>query len=107
MKHQGKISGELLNRIQGLEAQSLPVGGIFAMDIADAGCQEVHAQIGDGLALLGIRALAHAYYTVFLSADGAHLGLDGDALAVSGSYQLRGLGNVLVDGIMRAVEHDG
>ena len=77
------------------------------MNIADACRQEVHAQVGDGLALLRIRALAHTYYTVFLAADGADLGLDGNALAVGCRYQLCGLGHVLLDGVVGAVEHDG
>ena len=39
-------------------AQARPVLRIFAVDIADAGCQEVNSQISDSLALLGISALA-------------------------------------------------
>ena len=77
------------------------------MDVSDACRQKVYAQISDGLALLGIGALAHTYNSIFFSADGTHLCLDGNALAMCGRNQLGGLGNVLLNGIMGAVEHDG
>ena len=64
------------------------------MDVADACCQEINAQIGDHLALIGICALAHAYNAVFLAADRANLSLDGNALLMGILYQLCGLGNV-------------
>ena len=45
------------------------------MDVADAGSQEIDAQIRDGLALSRIRALACAHNAVLLAADGTHLSL--------------------------------
>ena len=105
MENQGKITCLLLYGIQCLKAQSLPVGRIFSVDIADACSQEINAQIRDLLALVGIRTLAHAHYAVFLAADGAYL--NGNSLAVCSLYQLRSLFDILVDGIMRTVKHNG
>ena len=77
------------------------------MDVADAGSQEVNAQSGDAGALLGVGDLAGANDAVLNAADGADLGLDGQALVVSVLNQFLGLGHVLLDGIVRTVEHDG
>ena len=77
------------------------------MDVADACCQEINAQISYHLALLGIRALAHSDHAVLFAADGTNLCLDGKSLLMSSRNQLLGLGNVLFDRIVRSVEHDG
>ncbi len=77
------------------------------MDVADAGSQEVNAQSGDAGALLGIGDLAGTDNAVLDAADGTDLGLDGQAFVVSVLNQFLGLGNVLVDGVVRTVEHDG
>ena len=77
------------------------------MDVADAGSQEVNAQSGDLCALLGVSDLAGAHNAVLDAADGTNLGLDGHALGVSQLNQLLGLGHVLLDGVVAAVEHDG
>ena len=45
------------------------------MDVADACCQEVNAQVGDSLALIWISALAQTYNTILLAADGTNLSL--------------------------------
>ena len=76
------------------------------MDVADACCQEVNAQISDLLALVGICALAHTNYAVFLAANGTNLSLDGNALLVSSLNQLGCLSHVLFDRVVRTVEHD-
>ena len=76
------------------------------MNVADTCCQEIHTQISNGLALLRICALAHAYNTVFLSADGADFRLNGNSLAVSSCNQLGCLCYILFNGIMRTVKHN-
>ena len=107
MKNQRKLTSQLLNSIQSFEGQTLPVCRIFAVDIADTSCQEVYAQISDSLALVGICAFAHTYNAVFFAADCTNLSFDGNALFMSSLNQLSGLFNVLVDRVMRAIEHDG
>ena len=77
------------------------------MNIADACCQEIYAQISDSLALLRIGALAHSYHAVFLAADGTHFRLNGNTLAVCGGNQLCGFCHVFVNGIMGTVKHNG
>ena len=77
------------------------------MDVADACSQEVDAQSGDLCALLGICDLASAHNAVLDAADGTDLSLDAQALGVCQSNQLFGLGNVLLNGVVAAVEHDG
>ena len=76
------------------------------MDVADAACKEVNAEISDQLALFGIRALALADDAVFFAADAADFRLDGHAFLMRQSYQLFGLLDVLVDREVGAVEHD-
>ena len=106
MQNQRNAVGGLVDLLQSLEIQALPVGGVLAVDIADAGSQEVNAQISDLLALSRISDLAGADHAVLFAADGTNLSLDGQALGVSQLNQLGGLGNVLVDGVVAAVEHD-
>ena len=54
MQDQRNVVGCLVDTIQSLEVQTLPVGRVDAMDVADAGSQEVDAQSGDLCALLGV-----------------------------------------------------
>ena len=77
------------------------------MDVADAGSQEVDAQTGNLGALSGVSDLAHADDAVLLAADGADLGLNGQTVVMGQGDQLGGLGDVLVDGVVAAIEHDG
>ena len=90
-----------------IEIQALPVGGVLAVDVADTGSQEIDAQGCDLGALSGVSNLAHADDAVLLAADGADLSLDGQAVVMGQGDQLGGLGDVLVDGVVAAVEHDG
>ena len=46
--------------------------------------EEVNAQVGDGLALLGVGELAVGGNAVLDATDAADLGLNGDALGVGG-----------------------
>ena len=74
MQNQRNVVGGLVDAVQSLEVQTLPVCGVDAVDVADAGSQEVDAQSGDLCALLGISNLASAYNAVLNAADGADLG---------------------------------
>ena len=96
-----------MDLVQRLKVQALPVGGVLAVDVADAGRQEVDAQGGDLGTLGRVGHFAGAHDAVLLAADGAHLGLDGQAVVMGHGHQLGGLGHVLVDGIVAAVKHDG
>ena len=42
-----QVVGSLVDAVQSLEVQTLPVCGVDAVDVADAGSQEVDAQSGD------------------------------------------------------------
>ena len=107
MQDQRNVIGSLVDAVQSLEVQTLPVGGVDAVDVADAGGQEVDAQISDLCALCGVSDLAIAHDAVLDAADGADLGLDAHALRVCQSDQLLGLLHILLDGVVAAVEHDG
>lgn len=58
---------------------------------ADARGQHRDAQVRDGLALNGVRELARADDAVLLAADGADLGLQGQALLLADLDELGGL----------------
>ena len=107
VQNEGHVAGLRLDRVKSLEGETRPVLGIYAVDVADTGSQHGNAQISDHLALFGISALAHADNAVFLAADGADLSLDGQTQIVADTDQLFGLGDVLFDRLVRAVEHDG
>ena len=107
MQNQRNVVGGVVDLVQSLEVQTLPVGGVLAVDVADAGSQEVDAQRSDLGALGGISDLTHADDAVLLAADGADLSLDGQAVVMCQRDQLGGLGDVLVDGVVAAIEHDG
>ena len=107
MQDQRNVVGGLVDAVQSLEVQALPVCGVDAVDVADAGSQEVNAQSGDLCALFGVSDLAGTHDAVLDAADGADLGLDAHALRVCQSDQLLGLLHILLDGVVAAVEHDG
>ena len=96
-----------MDLVQSLEVQALPVGRVLAVDVADAGSQEVDAQGSDLGALSGISDFAHTDDAVFLAADGTDLSLDGQAVVMGQGNQLGGLGNVLIDVVVAAIKHDG
>ena len=97
----------LVDAVQSLEVQTLPVGRVDTVDVADAGCQEVDAQIGDLCALRRVCDLASAHDAVLDAADGTDLSFDAQALGMCQSDQLLGLLHVLLNGVVAAVEHDG
>ena len=107
MQDQGDVVSGLVDAVQSLEVQTLPVGRVDTVDVADAGCQEVDAQIGDLCALRRICDLASAHDAVLDAADGTDLSFDAQALGMCQSDQLLGLLHVLFNGVVAAVEHDG
>ena len=80
VQDQRNVVGGVVDLVQRDKVQALPVGGVLAMDVADAGSQEVDAQSGDLGALSGVSDLAHADDAVLLAADGADLGLNGQTV---------------------------
>ncbi len=54
VQNQRNVVGGLVDAVQSLEVQTLPVCGVDAVDVADAGSQEVNAQSGDLCALFGV-----------------------------------------------------
>ena len=52
MQDQRNVVGSLVDAVQSLEVQTLPVGRVDAVDVADAGSEEIDAQIGDLCACL-------------------------------------------------------
>ena len=107
MKNERHNACLLLDRIENVETKSRPSFGIFAVDVADSCCEHIYAEICNSLALIGICALAHSDNAVFLAADRANLSLDRKTELVSYVNELGCLGNVLLDVVVRAVEHDG
>ena len=107
MQNQRNVVGGLVDAVQSLEVQTLPVCRVDAVNVADAGSQEVDAQSGDLCTLFGISNLASAYNAVLNAADGADLGLDAHTMSVCKGHQLFRLFHVLFNGIVAAVEHDG
>ena len=102
-----QVAREGLDLAEALEGETLPVGRVDAVDVADAAGKEVDAEVGDGLALLGVGQLAGGGHAVLGAADAANLGLDGDALGVG---ELDDLGRAvdvgLEVGLVGAVIHD-
>ena len=107
VQDQGDVIGSAMDLVQSLEVQALPVGGVLAVDVADTGSQEVDAQGSDLGTLSGVSNLAHADDAVLFTADGTNLSLDGQAVVMGQGDQFGGLGNVLVDVVVAAIEHDG
>ena len=58
MQDQRNVVGSLVDAVQCLEVQALPVGRVDTVDVADAGGQEVDAQISDLCALCGVSGFA-------------------------------------------------
>ena len=82
VENEGQVAGQGLDLGQTVKGEAGPVGGVQAVDVADAAGQEVDAQVGDSLALLGVGELAAGGNAVLDAADAADLSLDGDALVV-------------------------
>ena len=64
VQDQGDVVSGLVDAVQSLEVQALPVGRVDTVDVADASCQEVDAQIGDLCALRRVCDLASAHDAV-------------------------------------------
>jgi len=77
------------------------------VNVTDTSCKEVNSEICNSLALLRISALAHTNNTVFLAADGTNLCLKRHVVLSNDLNQLFSLSYVLIDRIMRSVEHNG
>ena len=106
MENERHIADGLVDRLEGLKAQAFPVCRVDTVDIADAGCKEVNAEICDLLALLRICTLTLTDDAVLFAADCADLCLNGETELMCNVNELCGLLNVLVDREVRAVEHD-
>ena len=108
MQDEGQVAGLGLDLAQALEGKASPVGGVHAVDVADAAGEEVDAQVSDLLALSRISELAAGGHAVLGAADAADLGLDGHALGVGKLNELLGAVEVKLEGLLvRAVIHDG
>lgn len=88
MQNEGQVTGLGLNLAQTLEGKTSPVGGVHAVDVADAAGEEVDTQVSDLLALSRISELAAGGHAVLGAADAADLGLDGHALEASSTSSL-------------------
>ena len=108
-RHRGVLAlvDSLVDCFKSLKGKTCPVVRVLAVDVADAGSQHGNAQICNGLALLGICALALANDAVLFTADGTNLCLERQTQHIAGVLQDRGLLLVLLERQMRAVEHDG
>ena len=66
VQDQRDVIGGLVDAVQSLEVQTLPVCRVDTVDVADAGSQEVNAQSGDLGALFGVSDFAVADYACLL-----------------------------------------
>ena len=107
MENERHLPGLFLHGGEGLEREPLPVGGIFAVDVADPGGEHRHAEIRDLLALVGVGALAHPDHAVLFAADRADLGFERHPLLAADADEFGGFLDVFVDRIVRTVEHNG
>ncbi len=107
VENEGHIACLSLDSLENVEAETGPVCRVLAVDIADACCEHCNAEVCNSLALVGISALAHTNNAVFLAADGTDLSLKRKAENIAGIYKSGCLGNVLLDRIVRTVEHNG
>ena len=78
-----------MDALQSFKVQALPVGGVNAVDVADASSQEVNAQSGDLGALFGVSDFAVADYAVLNAADGTNFGFDDRPLSCASSTSSR------------------
>ena len=77
------------------------------MDVTDTCGQEINAKICNHLALVRICTLTHTNNAVFLATDRANLCLKGHAMLSCDLNKLFCLFYVLLDWIMRSIEHNG
>ena len=106
VENKGHIPDGSLDISEDVKAQTRPVSGVLAVDVADTGSKHRNSEIRNLLALLGISALAHADNAVLLAADSAYLSLERNSEDVTGVYESGGELDVFLNGIVRAVEHD-
>ena len=107
MKNEREIAGLGLDLTKTLEGKASQVGGVHAMDVADAAGQEVNAQVSDLLALSRISELTVGGHAVLGAADAANLSLDGKALGMSELDEFLGAVEVELEGLlMGTVIHD-
>ena len=78
----GMLLVALWMRSRASKSRPFQLAGVDAVDVADAGGQEVDAQISDLGALCGVSDLAITHDAVLDAADGADLGFDAHALGV-------------------------
>ena len=106
MEDERDAAGGFLDLHQSVDVETSPVGRIDAVDVADAGSEEVHAESDDFGAFFGIGDFAVGRDAVFGAADGADFGFDGEAFIVGEGDEFAGLGDVFFEGEGGAVEHD-
>ena len=107
MKYERHIACQLLDRIQSLKAESLPVCRIFSVDVADSCCKEVNSKISDHLTFVRVCAFAFSYNAVFFSADGSYFCLDGHVVLMCDLHKFFCLLHIFFDRIMGTVKHNG
>ena len=87
VEYEGHIANSLVYSFKSFKAESLPVVGIYAVDITDTGSEEINTEISDLLALVGVSTLASADNAVLFAADSANLSLDRKTKVMSNVYK--------------------
>ena len=75
------------------------------MDVSNTCCQEVNAQLSDGLAFLRVSQFTGRNDTVFFTADTADFALDGQSLGMCQFDHFLGFCQILFKVIVRSVKH--
>ncbi len=108
MKNKWKITDALLDSLELIKGEALPVSWVDAVNVADAACKEVNAQVSNLCALLRISKLALSGNAVLGAADAADLSLNRNTLCVSCLYDLFGALKVgLKIRLVRTIVHNG
>ncbi len=107
MEDEGDATGGFLNLGKGIKFEAGPIFGINAVDISNAGGEEVDAKGDDLLAFFGIGDFAIGGDTVFGATDRTDFGFDGEAFVVGEVNEFAGLFDIFFKRQGRAIEHDG
>ena len=97
VENKGHIPDGSLDISEDVKAQTGPVSGVLAVDVAYTGSKHRNSEICDLLALLGIGALAHSDNAVLLAADCTDLSLERNSENVAGVYKSGGELDVFLD----------
>ena len=107
VQDQRNVVGGVVDLVQCDKVQALPVAGTCRWMLPMPAARKSMPRPAILAHSAGSATSPDADDAVLLAADGADLGLNGQTVVMGQGDQLGGLGDVLVDGVVTAIEHDG